>query len=189
MIEPLWSNPSRFLCLQRIKANQDLRVFLTGEPGVGKTTAFLKIVNELRVRGLRIGGFYCPEVREGGIRVGFKIVDLETQKWKWLARTSPRTEIKVGKYYVQPEAQEIVDLVAKNLNEYSLIAIDEIGPMELALPAIRDFINRALTLNKDVLAVVHRKVRLKGDYVFVVTPENRDEIPKKVVELFITRPL
>jgi nucleoside-triphosphatase len=82
-----------------------------------------------------------------------------------------------------------VDLVAKNLNEYSLIAIDEIGPMELALPAIRDFINRALTLNKDVLAVVHRKVRLKGDYVFVVTPENRDEIPKKVVELFIARPL
>ncbi len=161
-----------------------MKVFLTGEPGVGKTTAFFKIVNELKSRGYSVGGFYCPEVREGGIRVGFKIVDLETSKWKWLARVDAKSEIKVGKYFVQPEAEEIVLELERRLERYKILAVDEIGPMELSLPAIKRFIDEVLALDKPLLAVVHRKVRLKGDYTFVVTRENRNEIPEKVIELF-----
>ncbi|RLE84656.1 MAG: NTPase, partial [Thermoprotei archaeon] len=46
-------------------------VLVTGRPGIGKTTAVLRAAEELRRRGLRIGGMVSREVRRGGVRVGF----------------------------------------------------------------------------------------------------------------------
>ena len=36
-------------------------VFLTGRPGVGKTSVLLRAVKDLRARGLRIGGMISRE--------------------------------------------------------------------------------------------------------------------------------
>ena len=161
-----------------------MRVFITGEPGVGKTTLFFKVVNALKERGVRVGGFYCPEVREGGVRVGFKIVDLETGKWEWLARVDTKSDIKVGKYYVLHDAEKIVEQLSKRVQGYNVIAIDEIGPMELSLPKVKEFIEASLSSGKHVFAVIHRKVRLKGDYNFTVTVENRDSLLAEILEVF-----
>ena len=161
-----------------------MKVFITGEPGVGKTTLFFRVVNALKGRGISVGGFYCPEVREGGTRVGFKIVDLETGKWEWLARVDVKSDIKVGKYYVQHDAEKIVDLVSKKLCNYKIIAIDEIGPMELSLPKVKEFIDSSLSSGKHVFAVVHRKMRIKGDYNFVVTVENRNSLLDEILKVF-----
>jgi hypothetical protein len=46
---------------------------LTGRPGSGKSTVIGRTVELLRERGVRVGGVVCPEVREGGGRVGFWI--------------------------------------------------------------------------------------------------------------------
>ncbi len=161
-----------------------MRVFITGEPGVGKTTLFFKVVEALKENGISVGGFYCPEVREGGTRVGFRIVDLETGKWEWLARVDAKSDIKVGKYYVLHDAEKIVDLIRKKISNYSVIAIDEIGPMELSLPKIKEFIDYSLSSGKHVFAVVHRKIRLKGDYNFVVTVENRNVLLDEILKVF-----
>jgi len=48
--------------------------FLTGRPGIGKTTVLLRIVEKLKKEGLKVDGLISREVREDGARVGFKII-------------------------------------------------------------------------------------------------------------------
>jgi hypothetical protein len=38
-------------------------VFVTGQPGCGKTTLITKIASNLSANGIRLGGFYTEEVR------------------------------------------------------------------------------------------------------------------------------
>ncbi|MFN3268935.1 MAG: nucleoside-triphosphatase, partial [Zestosphaera sp.] len=47
-----------------------MKFFISGSPGVGKTTVFLRVIELLRSDGLKIGGFICPEVRRSGRRIG-----------------------------------------------------------------------------------------------------------------------
>jgi len=54
--------------------------------GVGKSTLTKKICSALQDRGLAVAGFYTEEVREGGRRVGFDIVDIPGGARKPLAR-------------------------------------------------------------------------------------------------------
>eukprot|EP01069_Polyplicarium_translucidae_P001535 Polyplicarium_translucidae@DN1706_c0_g1_i1.p2 len=49
-------------------------VFLTGRPGVGKTSLLKKIIGSLTLEGFDIHGFYTEEVRTAEGRVGFDAV-------------------------------------------------------------------------------------------------------------------
>ena len=48
------------------------KILLTGRPGCGKTTLIKCVVNSLAGR---TGGFYTEEMREHGVRVGFKLAE------------------------------------------------------------------------------------------------------------------
>ncbi|BDC18655.1 AAA family ATPase [Acidianus sp. HS-5] len=131
-------------------------------------------------RGYKVVGFYCPEVREGGKRVGFKIVSIPSGKDGWLAKLG-EGKIKVGKYAVQEEAEEVVKEVKNSLPTAQVIAIDEIGPMELSIPSVRDFINEVLKAEKPLIAVVHRSIKLEGE-TYILTEENRDSLRGELLE-------
>ena len=95
--------------------NKPLRVFITGNPGVGKTTIFSFIVNELRKRNYKISGFYCPEIREGGRRVGFQIVDIATGERDWLAKENVPARVRIGRYTVMEEnVNRIINITLSN---------------------------------------------------------------------------
>ena len=49
---------------------------MTGNPGVGKTTVMLKVVEGLKVDGYCVGGMISREIRSRGERVGFEVLDL-----------------------------------------------------------------------------------------------------------------
>ena len=53
-----------------------LRVFLTGMPGVGKSTVVERVTEKMTRDGLRVGGMATAEIRSGSARVGFEIRDL-----------------------------------------------------------------------------------------------------------------
>jgi nucleoside-triphosphatase len=52
-----------------------MRLFLTGNPGVGKTTLIRAVVE--RLEGITSAGFYTEEIRQIGQRTGFRIVTLD----------------------------------------------------------------------------------------------------------------
>jgi len=61
-----------------------VRLAVTGRPGVGKTTLCMKVYNALKDE-MVVKGFITREVREKGVRVGFKLVDLASGEESWLA--------------------------------------------------------------------------------------------------------
>ncbi|MCC6045125.1 MAG: nucleoside-triphosphatase [Desulfurococcales archaeon] len=169
--------------------------YITGAPGVGKSTVFMKVVDELRKLGCSVGGMYAPEVRMGGVRVGFMIVDLDSGARGWLARVGDFRGPRVGKYVVVVDDVLRVGVPAleRALAGSNVIAIDEIGPMELAVPRLRSSIIRCIESGKLYLAVVHRGLSGRDPEVFKlistrgsiveVTLENRGRLLASAVEI------
>jgi len=168
-------------------------LLLTGNPGVGKTTVLMKTVNALKERGIRVGGMISREVREGGTRVGFEILDLTSSRRGWLAHVNQKNGPQVGKYRVNIEdlntvgAQAITEAVEK----CEVIAIDEIGPMELFSEKFKEAAWKALDSRKLVIAVVHWKAQNKlineakkreDAETIIVTVENREKLNEQITE-------
>ena len=134
---------------------------LTGEPGSGKTTAIMKIVNVVRAKGYAIGGVVAVEKRVRGVRVGFELIDLLSGRRDILASVEQKMGPKVGKYRVNLKA--LSDLAAKALTEAAqhcdLIVCDEIGPMEMASPEFRKAIKEAVASGKPLIGVIHKHIR------------------------------
>ena len=109
-------------------------VFLTGPPGVGKTTLVKKLVEELRKsHSISASGFYTEEVREHKTRVGFDIVGFDGTRCS-LARINSdivnQRQPKVGKYYVSVNEFERY-AISLLFRKSGFVVIDEIGKMEL----------------------------------------------------------
>jgi nucleoside-triphosphatase len=166
---------------------------LTGSPGVGKTTLLLKIVDILRAKGYRVGGMVSREVRSHGARIGFEILDLASGKRGWLAHVNQKTGPQVGRYRVNLEDLDNVgaEAILKAVRECDIVAVDEIGPMELFSEKFKLAVNDVLKSEKLLVGVVHWKARDKlvdavkrgeDSEIFTVTRENRDTLHRNVVE-------
>jgi nucleoside-triphosphatase len=166
--------------------NKPLRIFITGPPGVGKSTLLIELINELKNRGLKVAGFYCPEVRENGIRVGFRIIDISSGQQGWLAKVG-YGRLMVGKYsIVENDILKIANLVVKSLDSADVIALDEIGPMELKVDKLREIINLSLSMNKVILAVVHRSLvnNFNGNEIIFMNSKNRNILKQYILDKY-----
>jgi nucleoside-triphosphatase len=167
-------------------------ILITGNPGVGKTTVLTKVVDMLREKGWRVGGMLSREVRENGVRAGFEIIDLSTKKHGWLAHINQKTGPQVGKYYVNLKDLETigVEAILDAIENCEIVAIDEIGPMELFSKKFKAAVETAMQTSKPVVAVVHWKakdslinaVKARDDAeTFEVTVKNRDQLSKEII--------
>jgi nucleoside-triphosphatase len=181
----------RLLVITGVYALPKRVLLLTGNPGVGKTTVLMKTVNALKEKGICVGGMISREVREGGTRVGFEILDLTGSRRGWLAHVNQKNGPQVGKYRVNIEdlngigAQAVTDAV----ENCDVVAIDEIGPMEMFSEKFKEAVRKALKSSKLVLAVVHWKAqdtlineaRKREDAETTsVTLENRESLHKQI---------
>ncbi|MEM3736752.1 MAG: NTPase [Candidatus Bathyarchaeia archaeon] len=171
-------------------------IFLTGHPGVGKTTALRRAINLLTERGLRVGGMVSSEIREGGRRVGFEVIDISTSRRGILAQVYKGVGPRFGRYTVN-----IADLVAvgvnaikRAVNTADIIVVDEVGPMELLSPEFREAVKKAVDSGKVVVGTLHHNAR--GDLIdwirsnlaskiIEVTLANREGLPRAIVDMVL----
>ena len=166
-------------------------MLLTGALGVGKTTVLIETIEALKAQGVSVGGMISCEAREGGTRVGFEITNLTNNEHGWLAHVNQKSGPKVGKYRVNLHdldsigAKAIVEAVEK----YAVVAIDEVGPMELLSQGFRQAVRQAFDSGKLVFAVVHAKAedplineakQREDAEISTVTLANRDGLPEKL---------
>jgi nucleoside-triphosphatase len=178
-------------------------LFLTGNPGIGKTTVLMKTVEVLKSKGLTIGGMVSREVRSHGERVGFEVLDIGTNRRGWLARVdhNQNQRPRVGKYRVNLDDLNNVGTAAllKSVEDFDVVAIDEVGPMESCSTQFLEAVEKAVESDKIVIGTIHRKmrnelidkIRAREDAeIFVVTYENRDglhEIIARRAEEFLEK--
>jgi nucleoside-triphosphatase len=167
-------------------------LLLTGIPGVGKTTVLLRVVETLKAKGYSVGGMISREVRSGGVRVGFEILDLSNDRRGWLAHANQPSGPRVGRYRVNLEDLNTIgaEAIVKAVESCDVIAIDEIGPMELFSGKFREVVRRAVECGKVVVGVVHWKARDKlieevkkreDTEILEVASENRNKLHENII--------
>ena len=171
-------------------------VFLTGQPGIGKTTVLLRSIKALEDMGHRVGGMISHEVRESGVRIGFEIINLINQEKGWLAHVKQGMGPRVGKYTVNLD--DLAEVGVKAIDsalaerEIAVIVIDEVGPMELYSTQFKEAVRRTLQDRKPLLGTIHFKARdplidfIKSRpevQIVKVTYENREKIHESVVNM------
>jgi len=168
-------------------------MFVTGPPSIGKTSVLLRSVNGLRNRGYAIGGMISREVREGGVRVGFEIMDFSTEERGWLAHINQPTGPKISKYRVNLTDLEAIGVssILYAIRSADMIIVDEIGPMELFSSAFRDAVVQAAESEKPVLGTIHFGLRnslvnslkkREDAEIFEVTYENRETLHNLIID-------
>ena len=135
---------------------QTENILITGLPGSGKTTLMSKLAQELRDYGPV--GFVTKEIREKGVRRGFRLLNLDGTGTGVLAHVGITGPHRVGKYGVDLEGFERF-LEALHLGERStpLVMIDEIGKMECLSVMFRSLVRSLLDAPAPLLATIALK--------------------------------
>ncbi|MFQ5758841.1 MAG: NTPase [Candidatus Bathyarchaeia archaeon] len=162
-------------------------IFLTGRPGVGKTSVLLRAVDILKAKGYKIGGMISREVRERGVRVGFEIVDFRTGGKGWLAHVNHPTGPRVGKYRVNLSDLKTIGAssIHNAVKDADIIVVDEIGPMELFSSDFKEAVVRGIKSKKPMIGTIHYRARdplinaikaQEDTEILEVTRENRGRL-------------
>jgi len=164
-------------------------IFITGLPGCGKTTLIKEILEELN---LDAGGFYTLEIREGGIRKGFKIITLDGKEGI-LAHVNVKSPYKVSKYKVNiKDLEEIgVKSILDVLNQNKVIIIDEVGKAEMYSEKFKMAVSTTLDSKNKVLGTIMLKpnpfcdkIKERSDTkIFYLTRENFQKIKEEIKNL------
>lgn len=165
-------------------------ILLTGQPGVGKSTAIKQIVSLL---GDRAGGFYTQEVRAGGRRTGFKIVTVDGQM-DYLATKDPAItfsrDVPFRGYKINLEAIETIAVPSlyRALEQDQVIIIDEIGPMEFISERFRQAVLEILDSEAVGVGTIVQRPNAFADQVKAhhrvevrpVSIGNRDQMARQI---------
>ncbi len=175
-----------------VRRDVNQKVLLTGRPGCGKTTLFKRVVKNLSQRA---AGFYTEEIRDRGVRVGFRLVTLDGDEGV-LAHVDFETPEHLGKYRLDLFALENVGVKAVRdaVRARKLVVIDEIGPMEIRSARFRDAVNEVLESEVPLLATIFARslpftdgIKSRPDVTMIeVRRDNRETLVSELSEKFRT---
>ncbi len=167
-----------------------MRIFITGQPGVGKTTLLKKINKFCRELKISTYGFITEEIREGNKRIGFDLINLKTEERFNFASIYKSTPYKFGKYFLNIDKFE--EIIKHIFYQYEdILILDEIGKMEFFSEKFKKEIFNFLESERNIIASLHRDFVLtfkKYGRIYYLNYNNRDtifyEIKREILKNF-----
>ena len=164
-------------------AESRMNIFITGNPGCGKSTLIQKILEEIADK--KVSGIITPEIRVNGARQGFNIIDLASGKEEILAYVIIERGPGVSRYKVNIEGiEKIMDKFLESYKDSEYVLIDEIGMIEYNSRKFKETIRMVLSSDKNVIATLSKRFvkefRNKGQ-IYHLARDNFDEIYLKVL--------
>ena len=170
---------------------------ITGSRGVGKTSRLLKMIEELKNKGIPSSGIMTPGIyNEEDCKVGFYALDVKTHDQWELGRSD---KLLKGPSYGPFSFSEMGFVRANKILENVLsngptnVFLDEIGPLELekgygfspVLSLVGSFgidRNLYLVIRKSLIDMFVSRFIPNNDYrIIEITAENRDSIFLKTI--------
>lgn len=162
-------------------------LWLTGTPGVGKTTVIQRVAEALPHH--RLGGFYTEEIRERGVRQGFRLAGFRGGS-AVMAHVEFPKRYHVGRYGVDVGA--IDELTATALSREppaDVYLVDEVGKMECLSTRFNHALRALLDQPCTIVGTIARSgggliadlKRLPESTLWEVTRDNRREMPARVL--------
>ncbi len=178
--------------------NDPFRIWITGPPGVGKTTLVEQAVEIWTRRGGAVRGFFTRELREGGRRVGFELVLLPERLRFLLAHVRPIGRARLGRYHLSfGGLQAALAHLNAPVPGRTLVVVDEVGPMELQYPPFRSWVQHARfpplflgTYQMKLEPVLKRWGCLEDARILRLSRANRERVRQEFLEMlsiFVTR--
>lgn len=162
-------------------------LWLTGAPGVGKTTLIKRLAEA--VANCSLGGFYTEEIRRDGAREGFRLANFRGDT-AVMAHVEFPKRYRVGRYGVNVAAIDAIAGAALSAAlPVDLYLIDEVGKMEcmseVFVHALRALLNEPTTVIGTISqaggGLVAELKQRPGSTLWEVTRENRDGLPIDVL--------
>jgi nucleoside-triphosphatase len=165
-----------------LKGMAQCNLLITGLPGTGKTTLITRLAE--RLRGVNVTGFYTEELRTGGVRKGFEIIDLGGSR-ALLSHIDLQGGQRVGRYGVDVAGFErYLEAVPFFSPSTELVIVDEIGRMECLSVKFTRLIVDLLDAPVTVVATIAlhgggiiERIKNRADVrLYRVTKDNRDNL-------------
>jgi nucleoside-triphosphatase len=164
-------------------------ILITGLPGSGKTTRIRKLGHLLREFAPL--GFFTEEIREQGVRKGFRLASLDGKGTGVLAHRDGKGPHRVGRYGVDlPGFEQFLGNLHLAGTSPKLVIIDEIGRMECLSETFRTMVSALLDAAAPVIATIALKAggfieeikRRQDVLVFEITERNREALVQDIAE-------
>lgn len=107
--------------------NKPKLIIITGESGVGKTTACQLLIHRARQQGCPAGGLVSPPVYRSGKKVAIDLTNISTGETRRLAS---KRELPAFGWEFDPAAIAWGNQVLDELPVCPLLILDELGPLE-----------------------------------------------------------
>jgi nucleoside-triphosphatase len=173
--------PDREVCVKSIEKLPHLKIGVTGEKGIGKSTALRKVLEKFSQKPL---GFVTKPIKERDAFRGFEIVDLFDGASHPIAYFDEKNSI-----HPILEGFETVGVSALShaLKYGDVILMDELGFLENDAMNFKNMVFKVLESDKLVFCVIKAErndfletVSNKMDRIFTIDRENRDKIPDSI---------
>ncbi len=138
---------------------------VTGGKGSGKTRFMSETANELKKRGLDVGGVYTRKIIDNGEIIAYRAVNLATcEERPFLKKNSEDMELRIGAFSIDSEGLEFGREAIAHASQANLLMIDEIGKLELDGSGWHDELN-TLPLENELFIVLSVRFEFLNDVI------------------------